>query len=83
MANVKFKLNKPGLTEFFKGSAVSGLLNSAADQIAAIAGDGYEVERAHPITWVSIAAVHARTQKARQDNSDNNTLEKAAGSVRV
>lgn len=83
MAKVKFELNKPGLTEFLKGPEVKALLNSAASQIATAAGDGYEVETAHPIKWVAIAAVHAETPEARRDNSENDTLLKAAGSVRL
>ena len=83
MAKTKFELNKPGLTEFLKGPEVKALLNSAASQIASSAGDGYEVETAHPIKWVAIAAVHAATPAARRENSEDNTLLKAAGGVKL
>ncbi len=83
MADAKFKLNLSGLNELMKSAEMQAVLNSAASQIANAAGDGYEVESAHPISFVSIAAVHARTFKARRENSENNTLLKAAGGVKL
>lgn len=83
MAKVKFKLDLAGLNQLMKSGEMQAVLNSAANQIAAAAGDGFEVERAHPISFVGIAAVHAETTEARRDNSENNTLLKAAGSVRL
>lgn len=83
MAKVKFKLDLAGLNQLMKSGEMQAVLNSAANQIAAAAGDGFEVERAHPISFVGIAAVHAETPAARRDNSENNTLLKAAGSVRL
>ena len=81
MADAKFKLNLSGLNELMKSAEMQAVLNSAASQIANAAGDGYE--SAHPISFVSIAAVHARTFKARRENSENNTLLKAAGGVKL
>ena len=81
MANVEFKLDLAGLNQLMKSGEMQAILNNAANQIAGRAGDGYEVESAHPISFVAIAAVHARTQEARRDNSENNTLLKAAGGV--
>lgn len=83
MADAKFKLNLSGLNELMKSAEMQAVLNSAAGQIANAAGDGYEVEAAHPISFVSIAAVHARSFKARRENSKNNTLLKAAGGVKL
>lgn len=80
---IKFELSLAGLNELMKSGEMQAVLNSAAEQIADAAGDGYEVESAHPIRFVGIAAVHAATREARQDNSDNNTLLKAAGGVRI
>ena len=82
--HIKFKLDKPALTQFFKGPEVSGLLNEAAARIAeAAGGDGYEVEPAHPIQWVSIASVYANTYDSYYDALENKTLETAAGGVKI
>ena len=83
MARVKFKLNLSGLNALMKSTEMQAVLNSAANQIANAAGDGYEVENAHPISFISIAAVHASTFEARRDNSENKTLLKAAGGVKL
>lgn len=83
MSDVKFKLDLKGLNELMKSPEMQGVLNDAAQRIAGSAGDGYEVEAAHPIQFVAIASVRAATWKARKDNSENNTLEKAAGGVRI
>lgn len=78
-----FELNLPGLNAIMKSGEMQALLNSAAAQIAAQAGDGYEAESAHPISFVAIASVRPATYEARRDNNKNNTLLKAAGSVRL
>ena len=59
------------------------ILNSAAQSIAGKCGEGYEVESAHPISFVAIASVRAATFAAMKDNSDNQTLLKARGSTSV
>ncbi|MBQ1756143.1 MAG: hypothetical protein IIZ96_05320 [Oscillospiraceae bacterium] len=78
-----FKLNLKGLNELMKSPEMQGVLNTAAAQIQAQAGDGYEVESAHPISFVAIASVHTGDYKAMLDNSKHNTLLKAAGSVKI
>lgn len=83
MANVKFVLNLPGLNEVMKSSAMQALSNSAANAIAASAGSGYEVESAHNIGFIAISSVRASTYAAKKDCNKNNTLLKAAGSVRI
>ena len=83
MAKVKFELNLAGLNELMKSTEMADVLNTAANQIAAKCGDGYEVERAHPISFVGIASVRADTIKAKVDNRKNNTILKAAGSVKI
>lgn len=81
---IEFKLDKPALTAFLKGPEVSALLNEAAAKIATAAGDeGYEVEPAHPIQWVSIASVYANTYDSYYDALENKTLETAAKGVRI
>lgn len=83
MSDVRFKLSLKGLNELMKSPEMQGVLNDAAQKIAGAAGDGYEVEAAHPIRFVAIASVRAATFRARRDNSEHNTLEKAAGGVRI
>lgn len=79
MSNVRFKLNLAGLNELMKSAEMQSTLNAAAGQIQARAGAGYEVESAHPISFVAIASVRAADYKARLDNLKNNTLLKAMG----
>lgn len=83
MAKVKFELNLAGLNELMKSTEMAEVLNIAADQIVAKCGEGYEVERAHPISFVGIASVRADTIEAKVDNRKNNTILKAAGSVKI
>ena len=80
---IRFKLNLAGLNALMKSGEMQAVLNSAAGQIAGAAGDGYEVESAHPISFVAIASVRAETYESRKDNSSNNTLLKAAGGVKI
>ncbi len=83
MDKANFKLNLPGLNELMKSTEMAEVLNTAADQIAAKCGEGYEVERAHPISFVGIASVRAKTIEAKIDNRKHNTILKAAGSVKI
>lgn len=83
LSRVKFVLNLPGLNELMKSGGMQAMLNSAARSIAGSAGDGYEVETAHPISFVAIASVRAASAAARRENSENNSLLKAAGGVRI
>lgn len=83
MGKVRIKLNLKGINEVMKSAEVQELLDSAAQQIAAAAGDGYEIEPAKSLRWIGLADVHAATPKAVRDNSENNTLLKAAGGVHV
>ena len=83
MSNLRFELNLPGLNELMKSGQMQAVLNSAAAQIAGAAGDGFEAETAHPISFVAIASVRAATYEARRENSKSNTLEKAARGARI
>ena len=75
----EFKLNLPGLNELMKSPEMCATLNSVAASIQSRAGAGYEIESAHPISFVGIAAVYPATKEARKDNLANNTLLKAKG----
>ena len=76
---VEFELNLPGLNELMKSGEMQSALNEAAAQIQARAGEGYDIESAHPISFIAIASVYAGTKEAKQDNLKNNTLLKAMG----
>ena len=82
-SKVKFELNLKGLNELMKSSEMQAVLNKAADKVAAAAGADYEVETAHPIRFIAIASVRPATREAWRDNLENNTLLKAAGSVKL
>lgn len=83
MSKVKFRLNLRGLNDLMKGPEMAGVLNDAAGRIAAAAGDGYEAESAHPLSFAGIASVRAATYDAYYDTLENGTLDKAAGSVKL
>lgn len=78
-----FKLNLKGLNELMKSQEMLSILDSAANSVAAAAGDGFEVEQAHPISFVGITSVRASDFKARLACSRNNVLEKAVRSVKI
>lgn len=89
-----FVLNRNGLAQLMKSKEVEEVLNNAAEKIKEAASsmasanikgaaESYKVELAHPLRFVSIASVRAGTFPGRLDNSKHNTLEKAAGSVKV
>lgn len=82
-SGVKFVLNLPGLNELMKSAEMQSIVNQGAAAIAGAAGDGYEVEPAHPISFIAIASVYPATAKAKRDNSKNKTLEKAAKGARI
>lgn len=77
--NVKFVLNLPGLNELMKSGPMQSAVNAVAASIRGRAGEGYEIESAHPISFVAIASVYPATRKAKKDNLKNNTLLKAKG----
>lgn len=83
MSETVFKLNVRGLNEIMKSPEMQAVLNGAAAQIRGAAGDGYAIETAHPISFVAIASVRTGDFMTRLDNSRNNTLLKAAGSVKI
>ena len=78
-----FKLNLRGLNALMKSAEMCGVLNKAAVAMARTAGDGYEAETAHPISFVGITSVRTASRKAALDNNQNNTLLKAAGGTKI
>lgn len=83
MSKTTFKLNLAGVNKLMKSPEMQAVLNGAASRIASAAGDGYEVEKAHPISFVAIASVWADTRESYRDCLENNTLLKAVGGVKI
>ena len=76
MANMQVKLNSAGVRELLKSPEIKAICNDYATQIAARAGDGYEVEpRNYPER--SGYAVKAATPHAYYSNLKHNTLVRA------
>lgn len=83
MSKVKFVFKLSGLNALMRSAEMQAVVNDAAQRIAAVAGTGYAAETARPLTFDSIASVYADTYAAKLDNSENNTLLKAAGNVKI
>lgn len=83
MSRTKFRFKLAGLNTLMRSGEMQSILTAAAKQIAAAAGDGYEAETAHPLTYAAIASAYAGDYDAKLDNSEHNTLLKAAGSVKL
>ena len=78
-----FKFNLPGLNTIMRSAEMCSVLNSLASQAAGAAGAGYEAETARALTFDGITSVYAATYAAKVDNSENNTLLRAVGSVHL
>lgn len=74
MSSFKFELNKEGIAELMKGPEMQAVLIANAHEIKNRAGDGYDV---HVGPTRANVSVRTGTDKAAQDNLDNNTLLKA------
>lgn len=81
--NVHFVLNKAGLISLMKSGEMQSTLNGAAAQILGSLGEGYEIESAHPITYIAIASVRAVSRKAKLESNKDNTLIKALGGTKI
>lgn len=81
--DVVFKLNLSGLNEIMKSGQMQSIVNSAAQQALGALGEGYEMESAHPISFIAIASVRASTYKAKLENNRDQTILKAIGGVKI
>ena len=76
MSKVKFKLNRSGVAELMRSSAMQAVLREYATSVRNRCGDGYTQDiyvgknRAN-------ATVSAETYEAKRDNLKNNTILKA------
>ena len=77
MSNVTIKLNSEGVKELLKSAEIMAECRSHAAEMAATLGaDDYEVSEYVGTNRVNVS-VRAKTEKALQDNLDNNTLLRA------
>ena len=77
MSNVRIELNSEGIQELLKSAEVMAECRSHAAEMAERLGtDNYEVSEYTGTTRVNVS-VSAKTQKAVQDNLENNTMLKA------
>ena len=77
MSKVQIKLNSDGIRELLKSAEVMNECRSHAAEMASNLGtDDYEVSEYVGTTRVNVS-VRATSQKAIQDNLDNNTMLKA------
>lgn len=78
MSKGNFKLNRSGVRALLRSQEAMNVVTSYAYAISSRCGEGYEVTYRTGKTRVN-ASVKAMTDKARQDNYENNTLLKARG----
>lgn len=76
----KFVLNKAGVGELLKGSAMQTILADAAGQLLNQCGEGYATRA----TMTDRAGVNlfAESQEAKADNLEHNTLERVVAPYR-
>ena len=75
----KVILNYEGIGELLKSDWAADCCTEVAEEIAANAGEGYEVAEPHQTGQRVAVNVYAATDEARNDNYDNNTLLRAIG----
>lgn len=78
-SDVEFKLDINGLRELMKSSAMQSQLEAAGQAMASGAGQDYGT-RVHVASYTAICNVYPMTRQAEEENYDDNTLLKAAGS---
>lgn len=76
---MKFELNRAGVAELLKGSAMQGVLSSYGDSMAGGLGSGHSKNVA-VLSTRAVCSVHADTYETRKKNLEQNTLLKALGS---
>lgn len=74
--DLKIVLNYEGVGQLLRSQEVADYLLGQAGSVAAAAGDGYDVMQG--FDRVSVI-VKTGTERAKQDNLENNTLLKATG----
>lgn len=80
--NIRFELNRAGVSELLNSPQMAGILSSAAGHVADASGNGYSAEIIHPGTR-AVAVIRAETKEAYRDNMENNSLLKALGGTHI
>ena len=78
---LKFKLNSAGVREILKSDGVYAECEKYAQKVQETAGAGYVAERRNYPERTGVA-VYPSDKEAYYDNLNNNTLEKAFGTVK-
>lgn len=78
MAEVKIVLNRSGVRELLRSEEMKAICEEHASKALSKLGDGYMVTTATGKNRVN-ASVYAESQKAKQENLENNTILKALG----
>lgn len=79
MAQVKIKLNLPGINAIMKSDGIQSVIKAAGDSVASSAGDDYAAS-INVGRWLAFCNVYPDSRKAATDNFKNNTLLKALSS---
>lgn len=75
MSKMQFKLNRGGVRELLRSEGMMNACKERAEVVRQRCGEGYGVSGHTGKNRVNVS-VYAETKEARQDNLDNNTLEK-------
>ncbi len=81
--DITFKLDLAGLNALMKSPEMQAIEESALAQVAGQLGEGFEVETSHPIGFVAIGSVRAKTREARLAQNKEHVIDKAFGGVRI
>lgn len=77
----KFELNRRGVGTLLKSNEMRDFCEKHAQRVQHLAGDGYDIGSYTGPNRVK-TNVYARSDEARQDNIENNTLLKALEAAR-
>ncbi len=77
MSKVKIKLNRKGVKELLNCKEIEEYCEQIANNIATRAGEGYAAGKPHHTGQRVAVNVYAKSREAKEDNLNNNTLQKA------
>ena len=80
MSVVKFKLDRKGIRALVSSDEAQGVVNEAAEELRARAGDGFKVHSSNKGKRAR-AYIHASTKEAGMEQIKHHTLERVLGSV--
>lgn len=80
MGVVRFKLDRKGVQALVSSDEAQGVVNAAAEELRARAGDGFKVHSSNKGKRAR-AYVHAGTREAGLEQIRHHTLERVLGSI--